>query len=170
MTCDPRALDYVLGTLSADERATLDRTRLHDAALDRSIEALELDLGALAPAAGVEIGAALWERIATALNLERHEFADVRLQSFASADWAPSGPGIETRTLWTARTQLLRCQPGAADGEHVQDDDEHIVVIAGDLIIAGRVLSTGDHLFFPAGGRHPAMRTLKGCVLLMHYC
>ena len=170
MTHDPRALDYVLGALSPDERATVDRTRLHDAELDRSIEALELAFGELAPPARVEIGAALWQRIASALDLERRELAEVGLHVFAAGEWAPLGPGIEAKTLWSERTLLLRCQPGAADGEHVQDDDEHIVVIAGDLVIAGRPFSTGDHLLFPRGGRHPAMRTAEGCVLLVHYC
>jgi hypothetical protein len=170
MTDDPRAFDYVLGALSADERATLNRTRLHDAALDRSIDSLELSLGALAPAGSVETGPALWARIETALDLERRAFTDVVLRSFADGNWEPLAPGIDAMSLWSARTQLLRCQPGAADTEHRQEDDEHIVMIAGDLLIGGRALATGDHLFFPAGSRHPVMRTMNGCILLMHHC
>lgn len=170
MTDDPRALDYVLGALSAAERAALNRTRLHDAALDRSIESLELSLGALAPAGNVEMGSTLWNRIATALNLEQREFTDVELRGFTDGDWEEMAPGIEAKRLWSDRTHLLRCQPGAEDAEHLQEDDEHIVMIAGDLVIGGRPISTGDHLVFPAGTRHPAMRTMSGCILLVHYC
>ena len=170
MTDDPRALDYVLGALSADERATLNIARLHDAALDRNIDSLELSLGALAPAGNVEIDSTLWDRIATALDLERSEFTGVELRCFTDGDWEKMAPAIDAKPLWSARTHLLRCQPGASDTEHLQEDDEHIVMIAGDLVIGGRVLSTGDHLFFPAGSRHPAMRTVNGCILLTHYC
>lgn len=170
MTDDPRAADYVLGALSVEERATMNRRRLHDAALDRSIESLELSLGALAPSGSAEVGATLWDRIATALELERSEFTDIELRCFTDGGWEPWGPAIEAKSLWSGRTHLLRCQPGAAETEHLQDDDEHVVVIAGDLVIGGRVLSTGDHLFFPTGSRHPAMRTEEGCILLMHYC
>ena len=170
MTDDPRVLDYVLGALSAGERAALNVTRLHDAALDRGIASLEASLGALAPAGKVAIDPILWDRIATALDLERSEFTDVALRCFTDGDWEPMAPLIDAKPLWSARTHLLRCQPGAADGEHLQEDDEHIIMIAGDLVIGGRILSTGDHLFFPAGTRHPAMRTVNGCILLTHYC
>lgn len=170
MTDDPRALDYVLGALSADARATLDRTRLHDSALDRSIDSLELSLGSLAPAGNIGIDSRLWDRIATALDLERSEFSGVELRCFTDGDWEPIGPAIDAKPLWSARTHLLRCQPGAADTEHLQEDDEHIVLIAGDLVIGGRALSTGDHLVFPAGSRHPAMHSVNGCILLVHYC
>ena len=170
MTDDPRALDYALGALSADERAELSRARLHDAALDRSIDTLELSLAALAPAGTIALDATLWDRIATALDLERREFAEVELHCFADGDWEPMAPAIEAKQLWSARTHLLRCQPGASDGEHIQEEDEHIVLIAGDVVIGGRALSTGDHLVFAAGTRHPAMRTMSGCILLVHYC
>jgi hypothetical protein len=170
MTDDPRALDYVLGALSAEERASLATGRLHDAALDRSIESLALSLEALAPAGNVQVGSALWDRIAAALHLEQREFTNTALCCFTDGDWESLGPAIDAKPLWSDRTHLLRCQPGAADGEHLQEDDEHIVLIAGDLVIGGRVLSTGDHLFFPTGSRHPAMRTAAGCILLTHHC
>ena len=169
MTEGPRAVDYVLGA-SAEERETLNRRRLHDAALDRDIESLELSLGALAPPGNAAVGPALWRRIAAALERERSEFTDVELRCFADGDWKPWGPAIEAKLLWGDRTHLLRCQPGASDIEHLQEDDEHLIIIAGDLVIGGRVLSAGDHLFFPTGGRHPAMRTVEGCILLMHHC
>jgi hypothetical protein len=170
MTRDPRALDYVLGALSAGDRAALERRRLHDAALDHRISALEATLSGLLPSEKVDIGSALWAKIAGALEFEKKEFAEVELQSFGEGKWEQLMPGVEARTLWGERTRLLRCQPGAADAEHQQEDDEHILMIAGDLMIGGRVLTTGDHLFFPTGSRHPAMRTVQGCILLMHYC
>ena len=170
MNDDLRALDYALGALSPDERAALERQRLHDNALDRRIETLEASLSGLLPSKKVEIGPLLWAKIASALELEQKAFADVELQSFAEGDWQEVMPGVEARSLWGEHTQLLRCQPGAADTEHQQRDNEHILMIAGDLVIAGRVFTTGDHLFFPVGTRHPAMRTDKGCILLTHYC
>jgi hypothetical protein len=170
MTDDPRIVDFVLGALPAEERATVNLKRLHDAALDRDIELLELSLGAMAPIGNAEVGSALWARISSALELERREFTGIELGCFTDGDWERLCPDIEAKMLWNDRTHLLRCQPGAAETEHLQEDDEHVVLIAGDLVIGGRVLSTGDHLFFPTGGRHPAMRTAQGCILLVHHC
>src|SRR6476469_2823277 len=103
MTDDPRALDYVLGALSAGERAALNVTRLHDAALDRGIASLEASLGALAPAGNVAIDPILWDRIATALDLEQREFTDVALRCFTDGDWEPMAPSIDAKPQWTAR-------------------------------------------------------------------
>ena len=66
---------------------------------------------------------------------------------------------------------LIRCAPGGVEPEHNQptDEDEHIIVIAGDLHMGGRSFSTGDYIFVPAASVHQPMHSTGGCILFTQY-
>ncbi|MCW3848048.1 hypothetical protein OF829_12430 [Sphingomonas sp. LB-2] len=168
MNADPRARDFVFGALSPAERASIIRARLYDRDLDSAIAVLEAQFGALGLSGPSAEDPGLWDSIDAAIDLEDCELAGKRIEAAADGKWFDHAPGIEAKRLWPAAV-LLRCVPGARDAAHEQDRDEHIVVIAGDLIVGGRTLGTGDHLFLPVGTHHPAMRTVEGCLLFIQF-
>jgi len=159
----------VFGALTPGERASVARSRLYDRALDTAIQAYEAQFGALGLAGEPAEDPGVWESIAAAIEREDRELAGKLVEPFEDGDWFEHVPGIEAKRLWAPRTALLRCVPGASEVAHDQDADEHIIVLAGDLIVGGRTLGTGDHLFLPIGTHHPAMRTASGCLLFIQY-
>jgi hypothetical protein len=167
MADDPTARDFVLGALSPGERANVARTRLYDRDLDDAIEMLEARFGALGT--GDTEDPQLWSRIGAAIEQERREMAGKHVEPLSDGEWFAHAPGIDAKRLPIPRTALLRCIPGARETAHAQEEDEHVIVIAGDLVVGGRRLATGDHLFLPIGSRHPAMHTRGGCLLLIQY-
>jgi len=169
MAADPRARDFVFGALTPGERASVARSRLYDRRLDSAIEVLETHFGTLGLGGPGAEPPGVWDNIAAAIEQECHELAGKRVESCADGAWFEHAPGIEAKRLWAPRTALLRCMPGASETAHEQDADEHIIVLAGDLIVGGRALGTGDHLFLPSGAHHPAMRTAAGCLLFIQY-
>lgn len=170
------AADFVLGAFSGRQREIIARQRLYDRSLDREVCALETLLSAIAhaPIAAVMQASVsaerLWHRVCDAVTQKQCAGA---CGSFACLDgrWEYHGPGIETKTLWSDKTLLIRCEPEAFEAEHAQpaDEHEHILVIAGDLVIGGRSLSVGDYVRIPAGDLHGAMHTRSGCLIFTHY-
>lgn len=170
MSNQETAVDFVLGALSPGERSSITRTRLYDGTLDRAIRAMEARCGPLAiPPGAAPVSTALWARIDAALTEERDALSGKGVEPFPDGSWCDYGPGIEAKQLWAEKTVLLRCEPGALEAAHDQDEDEHVIVIAGDLIVGGRSFGTGDYLFIPAGIRHHAMSSEGGCILFMQY-
>jgi ChrR Cupin-like domain len=172
MSVKDKAMDFVLGGLSPDERASVSVERLYHPALDSEINDLEhIYSGAIA---GENAGAPLtgvWARIQNAVEQSEQALARTPFQMFPDGDWQPHGPGIEFKPLWSDKTILIRCIPGGAEEAHDQpdDDDEHIIVIAGDLNMGGRSFKTGDYLCVPAGTMHPRMTSSGGCILFTQY-
>lgn len=170
------AADFVLGACRARQREVIARQRLYDRKLDTQVCALEMLLSAMAPAALADIihpagsGDHLWQRVCDAVTQEQCAGG---CGSFACLGgvWEHHGPGIAAKTLWSDGALLIRCEPGAFEDDHAQPDDEHehIIVIAGDLVIGGRSLSVGDYLRIPAGTTHGAMHTRSGCLIFTQY-
>ncbi len=170
MSKEENAVDFVLGALSPGERSVIARTRLYDGALDVAIRELEARCGPLLmPSGEAPVSTSLWARIDAALAEEQEALSGKSIEPFPDGGWFDHGPGIEAKQLWAEKTLLLRCVPGALEGAHTQEEDEHVIVIAGDLVVGGRSFATGDYLFIPAGIRHHAMRSQGGCILFMQY-
>lgn len=170
MSHEETATDFALGALTPGERANTAEVRLYDSALDEAIKAAEFRFATLmmrgrnAPA-----GERLWARINDALAEERTALSGKGVESFPDGGWRHYGPGIEAKPLWAEKTFLLRCAPCAFEPAHAQDQDEHLLVIAGDVVLGGRSFRTGDYVFIPTGARHRRMHTQRGCILLMQY-
>jgi hypothetical protein len=171
MSNDDDADDFVLGALRGVQRDVLSRKRLYHKDFDLRICALEGLLSALEPLAlGAVPGDALWQRVCSGLTQQQCHAAGGTIDCFGGA-WERHGPGIETKLLWSDKALLIRCEPGASEDRHPQpdDEDEHIIVIAGDLVIGGRNLGAGDYVQIPAAAMHPRMHTLTGCLIFTEY-
>jgi hypothetical protein len=171
MSSDDNAADFVLGSLGAVQRDMVARKRLYQKDLDGRICALEELLSALTPSevfAGPQSD--LWQQICNVLT---HQPCGIAEGSFACLGglWEYHSPGIECKELWSDKALLIRCEPGASEERHPQPDgeDEHIIIIAGDLMLGGRTFAVGDYVQIPAGADHPDMRTLTGCLLFTQY-
>jgi ChrR Cupin-like domain len=172
MTIDDKAIDYVLGTLSAPEREEVSRERLYNADLDKEIGLAERLYARLQPeASDDQVSSGMWNRISTALQTEQDALAGKYIEDCVSGNWQEHGPRIEFKPLWSDAAILIRCNPGAVEDSHDQplDQDEHILVIAGELDVGGRIFGTGDYIRVPAGSIHMRMSTRSGCILFTEY-
>lgn len=159
--------DFVLGNMTSEERAAMAEARRHDAALDRAIEDAECRLAPLALAAGaVAPPDALWNRIEAQLDAGGEALAGRMMVPYAEGDWQPIAPGIECKRLWGDRTVLIRGVPGAMLPMHEHDDEEHLLVLSGDLVIGGRSFLPGDYIRSPRGIDRFPHTTRTGCLIL----
>ena len=182
MSDKDRAADYVMGTLSAQERAEAGAQPPRDPALAREIDALSAQLSPLlldAPrgrAAGRTVrphqGPRIAETAETAKTATRHSPGShgARRRRPLGAESAPASSARRCTT--TARrsriTFLIRAQPGAEFPAHQHDDDEEAYVLTGDLSFDDLVLGAGDYHLARPGVRHPVGRTPRqGCMLLI---
>ncbi|MEQ1689338.1 MAG: hypothetical protein ABL874_12265 [Sphingopyxis sp.] len=166
------ALAFVVGALSPAERAEVARRRLYDGALDQAITSEEQRLAGLDHTPSVAQSAdGLWDRISGAMAMEQEAFAHARPESFSDGVWEVHTDKIDKKILWSDKVMLLRCGPGAVEDDHDQDmdEDEHILVVAGDVVMGGRTFSTGDTIHVKAGSLHRVMTTRDGCILLSQY-
>lgn len=172
MSYEEAAMDFVLGALGAAQRELVARQRLHNADLDDRICALEAVLAELAYASGKAAPPhALWEGFCDQVTRERCASADGSFECCSAGAWNALGPGIDAKPLWSDKALLIRCMPGAFEPAHQQpeDEDEHILVVAGYLMVGGRALATGDYIRIAAGRVHPVMSTMDGCLLFTEY-
>jgi anti-sigma factor ChrR (cupin superfamily) len=172
MSIEEKAMGYVLGSLSPDERQQVAVERRYHAALDQLIRSAERDLVGLEtttapPSAPVD----LWDRIGSALSQEKAGLAGKYVEDFGSGDWQPHSDKIDVKPLWSEDVILIRCNPGGFEDAHDQpiDKDEHILIMAGDLSIGGRVFGVGDYIRVPAGTEHSRMSSNGGCILFTEY-
>lgn len=171
------AQGYVLGSLSPQERDEVTRQRLYNTALDHEIERLEQVYSGLQPADAVAdadpdpVATGVWERISAALEREQQALAGNVVEPCSDGGWSEHAPLIDMKPLWSDKVILIRCNPGGVEDTHDQplDEDEHIIVIAGDLDIGGRVFGTGDYICVPAGSVHHRMSSTGGCILFTEY-
>lgn len=169
MTRDERAFDFVMGALSPLEREAVARERLSNPELDSAIRTLEADLAPMTGFAGqLTPPADLFDRIARAIEKENAALAGKTAQAFSEGVWQPYLPGIEIKTLWSPKTFLMRCRPGAVVPAHPHPETEHLLIVSGDLIVGGRTFRTGDWHSSPADNDHDDLHTVEGCVLLVH--
>lgn len=175
MSDKDRAADYVMGTLSADERAAVERAAACDPALAREIDELSAQLSPLLlDAPEVEPPADLFDRIKAKIagSAKTPALAGSRTVRADEGKWEPLVPGIERKVLSFDRernrvTLLIRAQPGAEFPAHDHDEDEASYVLSGDLSFGDLVLNAGDFHLARAGERHPVARTTGGCMLLV---
>ena len=159
--------DYVLGNMTPDERAAMDLARRFDPVLDQDIRDVEDSMAALSIAAGeMTPSPELWDRIKAAIDEQDEAMENRTLIELGDGDWQPLEPGIDLKLLWNDRTTLLRCAPGAIMPSHVHDDDEYLLVLAGDLIIGNRSFMTGDYIHSRKGVDRFIHTTRTGCLLL----
>lgn len=164
------ALEFVLGALSPAERSEVMRARLGDPALGKEIDALDAQFAPLTGAAGkIAPPAGLFGRIVEALASEEREHEGKFSQEAAEGRWLPYKPGILAKRLWSRRTVMLRCSPGACLPAHDHAEAEHIIVIWGDFVVGGRTFGAGDYHCSPKGSAHGDAFTRGGCLLLVQY-
>lgn len=172
MNVEEKALGFVLGSLSPGERDEVARERLYNNALDREVRSLER-LYASLPSTEPDAPPPpdLWSQIRGSLEREQSELAGKHIEECGSGEWQPHGAGIEFKPLWSQKAILIRCNPGAVEERHDQpsDEDEHIIVLAGDLNIGGRAFGLGDYIRVPAGTIHERMSSTGGCILFTEY-
>ena len=171
MSNEEKATAFVLGSLSGGERDEVARERLYNRELDEHISLAERLYAGLQREQAACSHSRDFARIADALAREADALGGKHVEECADGAWQAHNDKIEFKSLWTDTAVLIRCNPGAVEDEHGQpeDLDEHILVVAGDLDIAGRRFTTGDYIRIPAGARHPHMQTHGGCLLFTNY-
>jgi mannose-6-phosphate isomerase-like protein (cupin superfamily) len=170
MTRDEKIEGYVLGSLSALERAAVARDRLVDAELDASISQLEQSMATLTGITGeITPSEDIFDSVAATILQEGRELAGIVAEGLNDGKWQGCLPGVDMKPLWGGNTMFLRCQPGASIPAHDHLRDEHMVVISGDLVIGGRTLRAGDYHMTPANNDHGESHTIDGCLILVQY-
>lgn len=170
MTREEQITGYVFGSLSPLERAAVAQARLADLDLDAAITALEESLAPLTGIAGkIRPPDHLFDRVAAAIADQTDDPAGMSVQAIQEGEWLPYSPGIDFKFLWSPEAFLLRCQPGAVLAAHHHPENEHLLVISGDLVIGGRPFRTGDYHVAPADSVHGEAHTDSGCLLLVQH-
>jgi anti-sigma factor ChrR (cupin superfamily) len=164
-----RAAEYVLGVLSAEERAAVAREAEHDTALADALASWNTGLAPLLEAREVDPPGDMFDRI-TARIATRNEGA--RTIRADEGKWETVVPGVERKVLRIDRarnraTFLVRAAPGAKFPAHVHEDDEEAYVISGDLTFEHLTLHAGDFHIARRGMPHPAAVSVGGCMLLI---
>jgi hypothetical protein len=109
MSIEEKAIAYVLGSLSEQEREGVARERLFHRALDREIEQVERVYSALADAPARRRPAErLWGQLVAAIGHEEKALADKLVEPCTAGDWQDFGPNIEFKTLWSPKAILIR--------------------------------------------------------------
>lgn len=159
--------DYVLGNMTADERAAMEQARRYDPELDQAVRDAEDSLAPLSLAAGdVPPPPGLWHRIEAAIGSEEAALNGRTVMALGQGEWQPIAPGIEAKAMWNDRTTLLRCAAGAILPDHVHDGEEHLLVLSGDLVIGGRTFNSGDYIRSQPGLDRFLHMTRTGCLIL----
>lgn len=159
--------DFVLGSMTPEDREAMKLARRFDPQLDQRIEDAEDSLAPLSLAAGdIAPPPGLWSRIKAAIDSEAWALEGRTIIELDKGDWQPVVPGIEAKLMWDSQTSLLRCAPGAILPDHSHDGNEHLLVLSGDLIIGGRTFLAGDYIGNRAGYDCFPHTTRMGCMIL----
>lgn len=162
-----RIEEYVLGTLTPEERAEVEQARRYDPTLDQAIRDMEDALAPMSLAAGsVAPPASLWSRIEAAIGSEDAALSGRTVVELGDGDWMAIAPGIDAKPMWNDRTTLLRCAAGSILPDHVHEGDEHLLVLSGDLVIGGRTFNSGDYIRSQPGMDRFMHMTRTGCLIL----
>jgi quercetin dioxygenase-like cupin family protein len=167
-----RAAEYVLGLLSAEQRAALTRAAAADPALADEIAAWNLRLSPLATTGNVEPPPDMFARIQAAIaSQSQPEPTPITIRADEGA-WETLGDGVERKMLWGAGPNrrvafLVRVAPGATIQAHEHADDEECYVVSGDLTFGKLTLRAGDYHLARRGIPHAAASSVSGCLLLV---
>jgi anti-sigma factor ChrR (cupin superfamily) len=171
---DALAGEYVLGTLTGDERQALEARMSHDAGLRARVEAWERRLApaVLATAEPAEPPPELLARIERAIDArQRIDFGGVTVRAH-EGEWVPLARGSEIKILLVdkvrrERSFLLRLAPGGHVPAHDHPTTEECMVLSGDMVIGDTVFYPGDFHAAIAGVRHPPLTSRNGGVIFI---
>jgi ChrR Cupin-like domain len=167
MHMDEQITLYVLGALTPEGRAAMEQARRFDPALDLRVRGQEESMAPLALAKSAESPpAGLWARIERELEAEAAAMHGRFAEAFGDGDWQQLTDGVEFKLLWNAQTILLRAAPGASLPTHVHDNTEHLLMLAGDLMIGTRSFGPGDYIRSFSGEDAIPHRSVHGCIVL----
>lgn len=99
--------------------------------------------------------------------------AGITILHAATGRWKRTGlPGVHYRSLLTdrkanRRTFMLRMDPGAQLPDHSHAGIEEVIMLSGDLDIAGKTLHAHDYIRIQRGARHGVPRTTGGCTCIV---
>jgi quercetin dioxygenase-like cupin family protein len=173
---DHRAAEYVLGLLSPEDRAAVEREAAADPALADEIAFWNDRLSPLLDAGEVRPPPDLFYRVQAAIDARAHEHGNALPGTLTirtdEGQWEPLAPGFERKMLSTDGpngrvTFLVRGEPGARFPAHEHPDDEECYVIEGDLTFDTLTLQAGDYHRAHRGQPHPGASTEAGCLLLI---
>lgn len=163
--------EYVLGTLSKEERMEVERAVHSDGTLRAEVGFWETVVAATALShPPVTPSPELWDRIEAGLDsLPPPGTVSVRVDD---GEWVTLGPGVEKKLLHRDTQQgiqsfLLRLKPGAVVPAHDHPKTEECVVLEGDLRMGADVLRAGEYHLAPAGIPHPALTTTGGALVFL---
>ena len=129
---------------------------------------------ALAATPEVEPPAEVWDRIEAALESSQQPAEDLRVIRFHRTAWQPWSGGLDMKVLTRDAAGapngfLMRMEPGAFIPEHVHDCIEECLVIEGDLLHEGKLLTAGDFMVGRTGSVHAPMTSPGGGLLYVRY-
>lgn len=132
------------------------------------VDALAL---AIAP---VELGAQERDRMRARILKRANAAPPSQMTTLRSSEgaWEQLAPGIHTKTLFiekaaNTRSFLLRMDAGSRVPVHSHTQQEHCLVIEGEVHIGDHIIRSGDwHVAFP-GTTHEDFRTVTGCLLFI---
>ncbi len=171
---DALAGEYVLGTLTGDERRSLEAQIKRDAGLRDRIEAWERRLGpaVLATTEPVEPPPDLLAKIESVIAArQRIDFGGVTIRA-NEGEWVPLARGSEVKILLVdavrrERSFLLRLAPGGHVPAHDHPTTEECMVLSGDMVIGDTVFYPGDFHAATAGVSHPPLTSRNGGVIFI---
>jgi quercetin dioxygenase-like cupin family protein len=168
------AEDYVLGTLSGEERQIVAQRLDIDADFSALVSAWDERLAPLALGGEAEPPVGLLASIEARIAGSGADLPGTFTSRGEGAAWVEMIPGLKMRLLYrneAARRQtiLVRMEPNATFPQHGHDDqDEEIYILEGDLVIGELTLKAGDFHLARANRVHPQHRSPSGCVALIN--
>jgi len=160
---DYRAAEYVLGLLSPEDRAMVERDAVTDATLADEIAFWNERLSPLLDAGEVRPPPDLFDRVQAAIGARKQDLPGTLTIRATEGQWEPLAPGFERKMLATDGpngrvTFLVRGEPGARFPAHEHPEDEECFVIEGDITFDTLTLRAGDFTARCAATRIPAPR------------
>lgn len=171
---DALAGEYVLGTLTGEERQALEAQIKRDAGLRGRVEAWERRLAPafIAAAEPVAPSPDLLAKIEGMIDArQRIDFGGVTVRA-NEGEWVPLARGSEVKILLVdtqrrERSFLLRLAPGGHVPAHDHPTTEECMVLSGDMVIGDTVFYPGDFHAATAGVSHPPLTSRNGGVIFI---
>jgi hypothetical protein len=171
---DALAGEYVLGTLTGEERQALEARMKRDAGLRDRVEAWERRLAPafIATAQAIEPPAGLLGKIEGVIDARQQvDFGGVTVRA-NEGEWVPLARGSEVKILLVdkvkrERSFLLRLAPGGHVPAHDHPTTEECMVLSGDMVIGDTIFYPGDFHAAIAGVKHPPLTSRNGGVIFI---
>ena len=145
------------------------KTLRPDPVLDADLAETMAD--AIAP---VELSTAQRDRMRTRILSRVSAAPPSRMTTLRGSEgaWEDLAPGIQLKILHlekssNTRSFLLRMEPGSRVPVHSHTQDEHCLVIEGEVRIGEHFMRSGDFHLAPPGTTHEDFSTQTGCLLFI---